>query len=75
MAGLWERENKSVIPGMKHTELLAALLEFLRGRIGKWDVVRDAIRSKDPAVRIIAVILALAPAVIATLACLLAAVR
>jgi hypothetical protein len=56
-------------------DFITLLLELLRGRIGKWDVVRDAIRSTDPAVRIIAVILALAPAVIATLACLLAAVR
>jgi hypothetical protein len=53
---------------------LSVLLELLRGRTGKWDVVKDAIRSQDPAVRLLAVILALAPAVIATLACLYLAV-
>lgn len=53
--------------GMKR-EILSALLGFLRGRTGKWDVVKDAIRSKDRAVRLIAVILALAPSAIATLA-------
>lgn len=60
---------------MKIADLIAVLLEVLRGRAGKWDVVRDAIRSKDPAVRITAVILALAPAVLAALAGLFAAVR
>ena len=56
------------------SELLVALLELLRGRTGKWDVVKDAIRSKDPAVRLLAVILALAPTVIAALAGLYLAV-
>ncbi len=69
MSGLWWCTDKYVIPGMKK-ELLAALLELLRGCTGKWDVVKDAINSKDAAVRLLALILALAPAVIATLACL-----
>ena len=56
------------------SEILGALLELLRGRTGKWDVVKDAIRSKDRAVRLIAVILALSPPVIATLAGLYLAV-
>jgi hypothetical protein len=34
-----------VLPGMK-SELLGALLELLRVRTGKWDVVKDAIGSK-----------------------------
>lgn len=50
------------------SELVTLLLEVLRGRTGKWDVVKDAIKSTDPAVRILAVILALAPASIAALA-------
>jgi hypothetical protein len=54
------------------SEILRALLEFLRSRTGKRDVVKDAIRSKDRAVRLIAVILALAPSVIAMLAAYLA---
>ena len=58
--------HTGVVTGMK-SEILGALLELLRGRIGKWDVVKDAIRSKDRAVRLIAVILALAPPVIVTL--------
>ena len=73
MSGLWWCTDKYVIRGMKN-ELLAALLELLRGRTGKWDVVKDAINSKDAAVRLLALILALAPAVIATLACLYLAV-
>jgi hypothetical protein len=48
--------------------------QLLRGRTGKWDVVKDAINSKDAAVRLLALILALAPTVIATLACLYLAV-
>jgi hypothetical protein len=40
-------------------EFLAVLLELLRGRTGKWDVVRDALGSKDDFVRRIAVILTL----------------
>ena len=63
-----------VVQGMK-SEILGALLELLRSRTGKWDVVKDAIRSKDRAVRLIAVILALTPPVIAMLAAYLAVAR
>lgn len=60
-----------VITGVKNiTDLIALLL----GHTGKWDVIRDAIRSKDDSVRRIAIVLALAPPVIATLACLYFAV-
>jgi hypothetical protein len=52
-------------------ELLGVLVESLRGRTGKWDAVKEAIKSENAAVRLIAVILALAPPVIAVLACLL----
>jgi hypothetical protein len=57
------------------SEILGALLELLRGRTGKWDVVKDAIRSKDRAVRLIAVTLALAPPVMAMLAIYLTVAR
>jgi len=50
-----------------------AKLYYLRGRTGKWDVVKDASHSEDRAVRLLAVILVLAPAVLVTLACVLAA--
>jgi hypothetical protein len=68
------RFHLGVVQGMK-SEILGALLEFLRSRTGKWDVVKDAIRSKDRAVRLIAVILALTPPVIAMLAAYLAVAR
>jgi hypothetical protein len=60
---------------VKNSDHINFLLELLRGRTGKWDVVLAAIRSKDDFVRRVAVILVLAPPVIATLACLLAVVR
>jgi len=50
------------------SELLGALLELLRVRTGKWDVVKDAIGSKDTTVRLIAVIVAMALSTFATAA-------
>jgi succinate dehydrogenase hydrophobic anchor subunit len=44
---------------VKNTELIALLLEALRGRTGRWDVIKDAISSTGDTVRLIAVILAL----------------
>ena len=41
---------------MKNTELIAVLLEVLRGRVGKWDVIKDAISSTGQTVRLIAII-------------------
>ena len=55
-------------------ELLSALLELLRGRPGKWDVVKDAIRSQGPRSPNFSLSMALAPTVFATLACLYLAV-
>ncbi len=67
--------DKSVNTCVKNSaDLITLLLELLRGRTGKWDIEKDAINSTDPAVRLLAVILALAPTVIATLACLYLAV-
>ena len=60
---------------MKKADLLAFLLEVLRGRIGKWDVIKDAKSSTGDTVRLIAIILALgisaapAAALIYLLAC------
>ena len=52
---------------MKNTELIALLLEALRGgRTGRWDVVKAAISSTAATVRLIAVILAMAVATSAT---------
>lgn len=45
---------------MGKTDLIALLLEVLRGRTGKWDVVKAAIGSTGDTVRLIAVILAMA---------------
>jgi hypothetical protein len=41
------------------TELLTALLELLRGRTGKWDVIKDAITDTGQTVRFIAIIVAM----------------
>jgi hypothetical protein len=49
-------------------ELVTFLLEVLRGRTCKWDVAKDAIKSKDRAVRLLVAILAFAPPFIAALA-------
>ena len=51
---------------MKNTELIALLLEALRGRTGRWDVVTAVISSTAATVRLIAVILAMAVATSAT---------
>jgi hypothetical protein len=75
MSGLRWCTEKFVIPGVKNiADLITLLLELRRGRTGKWDVVKDAINSTDATVRLLAVILALAPALIATLVCLYLAV-
>ncbi len=50
---------------MKNTELIALLLESLRGRTGKWDVIKAAISSTGDTVRLIAVLLALAISTVA----------
>ena len=49
-----------VLEGVKNTELIALLLEALRGRTGRWDVIKGAISGTGDTVRLIAVILALA---------------
>ena len=45
---------------MKVADLIAVLLEVLRGRVSKWDVIKDAIGSTGQTVRLIAIIVALA---------------
>jgi hypothetical protein len=50
---------------VKNTELIALLLEALRGRTGKWDVIKAAISSTGDTVRLIAVLLALAISTVA----------
>jgi len=45
---------------MKNANLLAVLLEVLRARTGKWDVVKAAMGSTGDTVRLIAIVLALA---------------
>jgi len=49
------------------SDVVTLLLEVLRGRAGKWDAVKDAIRSKDRAVGLVTVILALVPPVLVPL--------
>ena len=45
---------------MKVADLIAVLLEVLRGRVGKWDVIKDAISSTGQTVRLIAIIVTMA---------------
>ena len=45
---------------MKVADLIAVLLEVLRGRVGKWDVIKDAISSTSQTVRLIAIIVTMA---------------
>jgi hypothetical protein len=52
--------REPVLDGVKNTELIALLLEALRSRTGRWDVIKGAISSTGDTVRLIAVILALA---------------
>jgi hypothetical protein len=40
-----------------YTDLIALLLDTLRGRAGRWDAAKDAFKSEDPVVRRTAVIL------------------
>jgi hypothetical protein len=59
---------------MGKTDLIALLLEVLRSRTGKWDVIKAAIGNTGDTVRLIAVILAmtLSPAATAAFIYLLA---
>ncbi len=49
-------------------EIITALLELMRGRTGKWDVINYAIGSTRRTVRLIAVILAMALSTVAVTA-------
>jgi hypothetical protein len=59
MSGVWWRTRSGVVPGVKR-DLITVLLELMRGRTGKWDVIKYAIGSTGRTVRLVAVILAMA---------------
>jgi len=53
------------------SDLVTLLLGGLRGRSGKWDAVVAAVRGKNRAVGLVAVILAFMPAILLALAVVL----